>query len=198
MEHQLDYLLAHYGYFGIVLALVGGIVGLPLPDEIVLTYVGYNIYQGKMLYALSVVSAVIGALTGITISYLLGIKLGSPFLKKFGPKIHITEKKIERTQALFNKFGPFLLFIGYFIPGVRHVTAYLAGISCLGFRKFALYAYAGGVLWIFTFITLGRVLGHDWKKAEHYIHPNGGLLVILVVVLVFLVFLYRKRKKRSL
>jgi membrane protein DedA with SNARE-associated domain len=196
MEQQLDYLLTHYSYFGIVIVLIGGIVGLPLPDEIVLTYVGYNVYQGKILYALALLSAVIGALTGITISYFLGVKLGAPFLKKFGPKINITEEKIERTQALFNKFGPFLLFIGYFIPGVRHITAYLAGISRLEFRTFALYAYAGGLLWIFTFITLGRELGENWRKVEQYIHQYGVYIFLFILVLFFFAFLYVRRRQR--
>jgi membrane protein DedA with SNARE-associated domain len=40
MEQHIDFLIGHYGYFGIIIALVGGIVGLPLPDEVLLTYVG--------------------------------------------------------------------------------------------------------------------------------------------------------------
>lgn len=196
MEQQLHDLFVHYGYLGIIIALVGGIVGLPLPDEVLLTFVGYNVYRGKMLYILALLSACTGTIIGITFSYFLGMKLGIPFLRKFGPKIHITEKKIERTHQLFEKFGPFLLFIGYFIPGIRHLTAYLAGISCLEVRKFCLYAYSGGIVWSFTFITLGKMMGEEWKKVAWSIHHYGMYVFIFILILLFLIFIYVKYRRK--
>jgi membrane protein DedA with SNARE-associated domain len=198
VEHHIDYLLEHFGYFGIIIALVGGIIGLPLPDEVLLTYVGYNVFQGKMAYIPSLLSASTGAIGGISFSYFLGIKLGLPFLRKFGPKVHINEEKINRTKKLFAKLGPYLLFIGYFIPGVRHITAYLAGINNFSFKKFAIYAYAGAVFWSFTFITLGRELGKEWSKVEFYM-LKYRMYIIPAVVLVLSIgaFVYWRRKRVS-
>ncbi|WP_340253499.1 hypothetical protein [Brevibacillus borstelensis] len=64
-------------------------------------------------------SAFLGATAGITISYFIGNKLGLPFFKKVEPELHIADQKIERTDRLFQTFGPYLLLFGYFIPGVR-------------------------------------------------------------------------------
>lgn len=61
MEQHIDYLIAHFGYFGIIIVLIGGIVGLPVPDEVLLTYVGYKVYQGTLSYMPSVLSAFVGA-----------------------------------------------------------------------------------------------------------------------------------------
>ncbi|PHD55780.1 DedA family protein [Bacillus toyonensis] len=194
MEHQLTYLIEHFGYFGVILALIGGIIGIPIPDEVLLTYVGYNVFQGKMSYMLSLLSAFTGAIGGISLSYILGIKLGLPFLKKFGPKVHITEEKINRTKKLLMKLGPYLLFIGYFIPGVRHVTAYLAGINCYSFKKFALYAYSGAIFWCFTFVTLGRELGENWNKVETYISKYSIYLILIVVLGFIIVYIYWKKR----
>jgi membrane protein DedA with SNARE-associated domain len=36
----LNHLIEHFGYLGIIFALIGGIIGLPIPDEVLLTYVG--------------------------------------------------------------------------------------------------------------------------------------------------------------
>src|SRR5947207_8997111 len=91
VQNHIDFLIEHFGYFGIIIALVGGIIGLPIPDEVLLTYVGYNVFQGRMSYLPSILCAFIGTCVGISLSYFLGIKLGLPFLHKFGPKIHITE-----------------------------------------------------------------------------------------------------------
>lgn len=76
MEQHIGEIIAHYGYFGIIIALAGGIVGLPIPDEFLLTFVGYNISRGNMSGSAALLSGMAGALLGITLSYLLGLKLG--------------------------------------------------------------------------------------------------------------------------
>lgn len=199
MEQHLHHFIEHFGYIGIMIALAGGIIGLPVPDEVLLTYTGYNVSTGMMSYSLALLCSLIGALLGISISYYLGIRLGLPFLHKFGPKIHITEKRIEQTKILFSKMGPFVLFIGYFIPGVRHVSAFLAGINEYRFKKFALYAYSGAFFWVFTFITLGQKLGNDWKIIKHYVEHYSTYLVLLIVLFVIIggaIYYYRTKKER--
>ncbi len=140
-------------------------------------------------------SAFTGAIGGISLSYLLGIKLGLPFLHKFGPKIHLNEEKINRTKKLFEKFGPYFLFIGYFVPGVRHITAYLAGINSFSFKKFAIFAYSGAIFWSFSFITLGKVLGIEWNKVEIYMSKYSMYIIPLVVLVVIVGVMVYWRKR---
>ncbi|MGG0657272.1 DedA family protein [Rummeliibacillus pycnus] len=199
MEQHLDYLIEHFGYFGIIIVLVGGIVGVPIPDEVLLTYVGYNVFQGKLSYIISLISAFIGATGGISLSYFVGYKFGLPLLKKFGPKFHITEEKIDKTSALFYKIGPALLLIGYFIPGVRHLTAYIAAIDKYPFKKFVGYAYTGALLWSFTFITLGKILGEEWHKigfylSKYHVYP----ILVIVLSMIIIVYLFLKKKSNKL
>lgn len=189
---NLSWLIIRYGYIGIFAALALGIVGLPIPDEVLLTYVGYNVFQGKMMYLLAVVSAFLGAVTGISISYLIGTKLGLPFLKRFGPKIHITQQRIEYTQSLFNKYGNIVLIVGYFIPGVRHLTAYIAGISHMKLRKFMVFSYSGAFLWSITFISLGYELGERWFLVEGYINRYKFYVFIVGTLLVLGTVTYYK------
>lgn len=199
MEEHFYFLLQHYGYFGIIIALTLGIVGLPLPDEFLLTYIGFNVFQGNLSYLIALLCALLGAMIGISISYFLGIKLGAPFLHKFGPIFHLTEKRINTTTKLFSKYDPYLLFIGYFIPGVRHVTAYLAGINSMSFKKFAIFAYLGAALWGGTFITLGLVLGGNWQRVETY----GSYYSVYIITLLFIatmaaIYFYWSKGKKLL
>lgn len=199
MEDHFYFLLQHYGYFGIIIALTLGIVGLPLPDELLLTYIGFNVFQGNLSYLFALLSALIGAMIGISISYLLGIKLGAPFLHKFGPVFHLTKKRIDTTTKLFSKFGPYLLFIGYFIPGVRHVTAYLAGINSMSFKKFAIFAYLGAAFWGFTFITLGLELGGNWQRVEGYgSYHSVYIITFLFISTLVVIYFYRSKRKKFL
>ncbi|MFF2482765.1 DedA family protein [Paenibacillus sp. NPDC058071] len=193
MEH-LSLLIIRYGYIGIFSILAVGIIGLPVPDEVLLTYVGYLIYQGKLMFVIALLSAFLGAAVGISVSYAVGLKLGLPFLNKFGPKVHITPKRIEWTQNLFNKYGAIVLIIGYFIPGVRHITAYIAGMSRMNLRTFMLCAYSGAILWVGVFIFLGLELGKRWYLVDKYVHKFGYLgIVVGALLLVGAYVFYRVR-----
>ena len=43
--------VTRYGYAGIFLLLMLGIVGLPVPDEALLTFVGYLSFKGELAFA---------------------------------------------------------------------------------------------------------------------------------------------------
>jgi membrane protein DedA with SNARE-associated domain len=194
MAQHVQSLIEHYGYFGIIVILIGGIVGLPLPDEVFLTYVGYSVYRESLEHIPALVSALIGAMGGITLSYYIGHRFGLPLLQKYGPKFHITEEKIDFTKKMFTKVGPFLLIVGYFIPGVRHLTAYIAAINNYPYKKFAFFAYTGAFIWTFTFITLGKVLGEKWRFVGYYL-SHYSIYVILLFVLVMLIVYYLLKKR---
>ena len=195
MQH-INSLIEHLGYIGIIVLLVGGIVGFPIPDEVLLTYVGFNVYQGNLNFILSLLSAFLGAAGGISLSYYIGYKFGLPLLKKFGPKFHITEYKINLTKNLFRKIGPTILFIDYFIPGVRHLAAYMAAINNYPFRKFVIYAYSGAFIWTFTFITLGRKLGENWGQVEMYVTKYSLYLIFFFLLLFTFYYLWKKKFKK--
>ncbi|WP_409273387.1 DedA family protein [Neobacillus sp. SCS-31] len=197
MEQHLNYIIEHYGYIGITILLIGGIVGLPLPDEVLLTYVGFSIFQEKLSYFPSLVSACVGAAGGISLSYFIGYKLGLPLLHKFGPKVHITKHKIDYTRKLFEKIGPAILVVGYFIPGIRHLAAYIAAINNYPFKKFIVFAYSGAFIWTFTFITLGTVLGKDWDKVKLYVSKYSFYLIGLLLLAVVFYFFWKKKIRKQ-
>lgn len=190
-------LISQYGYMAIFILLTLGIVGIPLPDEVLLTYLGYVTSIGKIHFTLTLASAFAGAVCGISISYLLGIKLGEPFLRKYGSKFFIKEKAIFRTNTLFNKYGSLMLFICYFIPGVRHVAAYLAGITRFPFKRFATFAYTGAFVWVITFLVLGNRLGSNWNVIFSYVHEYTWFFIILLLLLGMLFIIYWIWKRRN-
>jgi len=198
LQDKLLWFIAHFGYIGIFGALMFGIIGLPVPDEILMTFVGYLISKGKLDYLLTVIVSAIGSFTGMTVSYFIGYKFGYPLLEKYGRKIHITIDRLEKTQIWFKRFGRFAITIGYFIPGIRHLTAYSAGISKWTYRSFSLYAAPGAVLWAISFITLGTYLGEHWRGVTERIHRYLLILVgILIVAGLVLWYIKKARSKQS-
>ena len=136
---------AQYGYAAIFLLLVFGIVGLPVPDETLLTFTGYMVFQGHLSLPLAFAAALAGSALGITVSFTLGRIFGLALMHRYGRYLRITEAHIAKAHAWFERVGHWSLTIGYFVPGVRHVTAYAAGMSELEPPHFALFAYSGGL-----------------------------------------------------
>lgn len=165
-----------------------GIVGLPVPDETLLTFSGYLIYAGHMRPVPAFLAALTGSMCGITVSYMLGRTFGASLIHRYGRYIHLTEARIAKAHEWFERAGRWGLTLGYFVPGVRHFTAYAAGMSELEPHVFAGFAYTGAFLWVSTFLTLGYFLGERWEAASASVHRWVfiGLAVLAVLGLLFL------------
>jgi membrane protein DedA with SNARE-associated domain len=189
--------VATYGYVAIFSLLIFGIVGLPVPDEFLLTGCGFLVYQGHLQLIPTVLSALAGSACGITCSYLIGRTMGWKFLhSRFGRLLHITDQHIRRVHDWFDRIGHWALMVGYFIPGVRHFTAIVAGTSKLELRSFALFAYSGALLWVGTFVFIGYHFGPQWTVILEAVERNVKLASIVVgaVVIAYLVFRLLKSK----
>lgn len=170
MTEQIAHWIAAYGYPAIFVLLVFGIVGLPVPDETLLTFTGYLVFKGHLKPVPAFLAALSGSACGITVSYLLGRTFGLALIHRYGKYIHLTEERIRFAHNWFERVGRWGLTFGYFVPGVRHFTAYAAGMSYLPAHEFAAFAYSGAVLWASTFLTLGYVLGDRWEATSAQIH----------------------------
>lgn len=200
MESSVLQWVAHYGYFAIFGLLVLGIVGLPVPDEFLLAGCGFLVFQGHLRLVPTWASALGGSMSGITCSYIIGRTLGWKFLhSRLGRMLHIKDDYIRRVHDWFDRIGHWALLIGYFIPGVRHFTAIVAGTSKLELRSFMAFAYAGALAWVSTFIFIGYHFGKRWPEilalVEH--HLMLASLVFGVVLLAYVVFVILKRRRGS-
>ena len=188
--------ISQHGYAGIFSLLVFGIVGLPVPDEWLLTFSGYLVFRQTLRFIPTFFSAFLGSACGITFSYLLGKVIDTYILIKYGRFFHLTPERLAQVHSWFERRGRWTLLIGYFIPGVRHLTGYVAGASELSYSSFALFAYTGAFLWAGVFITLGYFLGEQWDRVLRGFHETKLLMIgaAIVLVLGYLVFGYLKRQ----
>ena len=195
MEQQVLGWITQYGYFAIFALLMFGIVGLPVPDETLLTFCGFLVYKGRLALAPAFGTAFAGSTCGITLSYFLGRTFGLALIHRYGRYVRITEEHVMKAHAWFERVGRWGLTFGYFVPGIRHFTAYAAGMSELEPPQFALFAYSGGALWVATFLSLGYFLGERWEAVEQNIHRYLVWITIAGVIALAGYFVWRKRSR---
>ncbi|WP_090715202.1 DedA family protein [Paenibacillus typhae] len=194
MLKWIQELFANYGYNVLFFGLLLEFVALPFPGETTMAFAGFLSYTGRLDFLTLVVVAFAGTTAGMTITYFIGLKAGLPFIQRYGKWFLFSPAKLDKTQRWFERYGSFLISIGYFIPGVRHFTGYFAGIIALPFRKFALYAYGGALIWVILFLGIGKVFGPQWMGIFHLFELYALWIVSGVALLAALIVLLRYRR----
>ncbi len=186
--------IPEYGYCALFLLLMLGIVGLPIPDETLLTFSGYLIFKNQFALMPTMAAAFLGSSCGITISYVIGRRLGLYFIRAVGRRLRMGPNDLVNVNAWYVRWGKYALIVGYFVPGVRHLVALVAGSSNLPLGIFMPFAYTGALIWSATFLGLGYGLGETWAQVSATVHQGlavaGG--IVFVVLIGFLVVRLRK------
>jgi membrane protein DedA with SNARE-associated domain len=196
METLLGW-VTHYGSVSLFFLTMLGIVGLPIPDETLLVFSGYLIFRGKLNPVFTFSMAFLGSVTGITVSYFLGRIYGLKLIHKYGRYFHFTEARFQKVHNWFERIGRWSLFFGYYIAGVRHFTAMVAGASDLEYPVFARFAYSGAFTWVLAFLSLGYFVGDRWERASEEIHSYTLIGCVAIGVILVLYLLARLIWKRS-
>ncbi|MGZ3595585.1 MAG: DedA family protein [Syntrophales bacterium] len=177
--------ITKYSYFGIFVALGLGILGLPIPDETLIAFVGFLVYEGKLNYLYAFAVCFIGSSSGVTLGYVLGRTFGNRLIERYSTKLNIDPDHIQNARKFYVRYGRFALFVGDVIPGVRHLTAIFAGSSIMPYPTFAAFAYAGAALWTIVFMNLGFFLGDKWHRVSAY--SNRYIIPFVLIVTIFLI-----------
>ncbi len=194
----LSFCLQHYGSFALFGLLILGIIALPVPEETMMVIAGVLMHKGKLHIPTTLIAAYAGSLCGITVSYIIGRTLGAFFIHKWGRYVGLTEKRFQKAHVWFERYGKWSLFFGYFIPGVRHFTGLLAGMTKLHFKKFALFAYTGAIIWVTTFLSIGYFLDDCWSTYCCDLDLNViEIMMALIVLAAVIYFIYRLTSKKK-
>ena len=119
------------------------------------------------------------AFTGNTVNYLLG--------GYFGHKVFKPENKIlkleyyNQTHAFFEKHGALAVIFSRFMPIIRTIAPFVAGVSQMPFLKYSLYNIIGGAAWIIVFLFSGYFLGNVPFFKTHF--SMVGIVIILLSII---------------
>jgi len=178
------------GYLGIFVMMFLESSLFPFPSEVAMIPAGYLASKEKMSLIVAFIAGVGGSLAGALFNYILGYKLGRPFLIKYGKYLFIKEGSIDKTEAFFQKYGHASTFFGRLIPGVRQYISLPAGIGKMPLFSFSIYTFLGASIWCIVLLSLGYTLGEHEEKIKEVMH----YILAMISVLIVGVFYYYKRK----
>ena len=204
MLHQVSeaaqWLILTIGYPGLFLLIVLESTMVPVPSLLVMPFAGYLAFKGDFSLPLILAINSAGALTGSGLSYWLGAAGGKPLLERYGKYVFVRRKDLDRTEAYFAQHGGKTIFIGRFLPVVRHLISIPAGIARMPLAPFLTLTFLGASIWGGGLMVLGYVLGERAMavaaEAKRYDLVIAGV-VVLAIVAVAIRFVVRRRRERA-
>lgn len=192
--------ISHVGYPGLFLLIVLESTMVPIPSMLVMPFAGFLAYEGEFALPVILVINSLAALTGSSLSYLLGAKGGKPLLEKYGKWVFVRRRDLDKTEAYFARHGGKTVFIGRFLPVVRHLISIPAGIARMPLLPFLTLTFLGATIWGGGLMLVGYELGARWEgiamKAKR-IDLVIAVCVVLVILAIVVRFVLRRRKERA-
>ncbi len=181
------------GIWGVSLILFAETAFLPaffLPGDTLLFSVGYFIQEGKIYITSAIIILGLAAFLANITAYFLG-RLAEKRIHKYANTHGVKLKKaFDKTYMFYQRFGLLTLFFGRFIPVVRTVAPFLAGVMKLPFFSYAFVSLASGFFWVMVGLSIGSFLG---KAAPNLDELMTFIMVGVVVVALVPVFTSTKK-----
>jgi len=182
---------------GLAFLETGAFVGLVAPGETAIVLGGVVAAEGGVSLPVILLLAWVCAAGGDLVSFLLGRRLGRPFLVKNGPRFGVTAERLEMVDSFFLRHGGKAILIGRFIGIVRAVAPFSAGASGMKLRGFLPWSLSGTLVWASAFTVLGYVFSDSFATAAGTLTKAAFAGAALAGGFFIVRALLRRRRRRA-
>lgn len=189
--------IGQMGYTGIISLMFLESSFFPFPSEVVMPPAGYLAWKGEMSLSLVILSGIAGSILGALFNYWIAVKLGRPFLLRYGKYFFISPESINKADDFFSKHGHISTLVGRLLPVIRQYISLPAGIARMNLGTFTLFTTIGAGVWVIVLTFAGYLLGEHQNLLKEYLHVITLACVAVAVVIAGGYILYMRRKKKS-
>lgn len=190
MNAFVEFVLKH-GYSVLFAAMFAHQIGFPIPGPLLLLAAGALVVSGKLNLAFWLLLSITACVVADWIWYEAGRKKGEKVLHFLHRLARDPDAADRRALERFAKFGPSVLFIAKFVPGLDAVAPPLAGTSRTGRSRFLAFDALGAALYSAVYTAVGCIFSHDLDRAAVYVGRAGSLLGFLAAT-VLIVYAVRR------
>ncbi|GJQ60382.1 MAG: DedA family protein [Candidatus Scalindua sp. AMX11] len=182
---------------------------IPFPSEVVMIPGGFLAYRHELFFASPVTDSLIvlvcgtaGSLLGAAINYFLSLKLGRPFLYRYGRYFFLSPPTIARSEEIFNKYGDITTFVCRLLPAIRQLISIPAGLAQMPLLRFTFFTLLGAGIWSAILVLIGYYfasIASEMSYAElvlngkNLVHDKFPYLLLgLGVIIAIYIIVHRK------
>lgn len=180
--------------FLIIFCETGLVVTPFLPGDTLLFAVGAIAAGANSHVSLSLAWGLmsVAAVLGNMVNYQLGRTIGP---RAFSGRFKFLRKKhLDRTHQYFQKFGGKTIVLARFVPVVRTVAPFVAGIGTMPYMRFMFYNIFGSLAWTVLVVCIGFFFGRlPFVTHNFALVVLGIALVSVVPMLIDALHSWRRR-----
>ena len=151
-----------------------GLVLLPfLPGDSILFALGAFAALNGRSPLVPLAAIAVAAIAGDGANFLVGRSRVGRWIVRKG---WISDANMKRTKDYFAQFGASTVTIGRFVPVVRTIAPFVAGLTGMDVRRFLVFNVAGGLAW-----TAAMILGGFWLGRIAWVRDHLTMLSIAIV-----------------
>jgi membrane protein DedA with SNARE-associated domain len=168
------------------------LVGFVIHGELALLVGGVAAERGDASLVVIVVLAAAAAVAGDVASFLLGRRLGRPFLERHGPRFGIGPMRLARVDGFFARHGGKAVVLGRFTGFLRATLPFVSGSSGMALRRLVPFSVLSALAWTGTFAVIGYVFSESVASAG----DTATRVTLVAVLLAIAAFAVRSRAGR--
>lgn len=171
---NLQMIFDEFGWLGVMVMIAFENMTGITPSEVLLGLAGWMLIEAHGLplsfVFLGGLYAAIGSLVGSSLTYWLVRAGGRPIVERMARMLRIPTAYLDRTDALFARWGVAAVFFGRVVPGVRVLITIPAGLARMRYPTFAVATFAGAYVWCTLLLGVGYAFGVEWPLISTYLH----------------------------
>ena len=197
LDNYLGVIINNYGFetylilFAIIFFETGLVITPFLPGDSLIFAAATFAALGMLNIYVLIGILMIAAILGDTLNYEIGKHLGKKLLEH--EKL-IKKEHIDKTNKFYEKYGGKTIIFARFIPIVRTLAPFVAGVGKMNYRKFISFNAVGGILWVLIVCLLGYFFGNIKVVKENFTIVILGVIFISILPIIINLLKVRMRK----
>ena len=193
---QPAFIVAGYEIIALAVLLERSIfIGLIIPGDIILALGGVYASEGRLNLAVVILIGIVAALSGESLGYLLGRRLGLRLIRSI-PLVRRLEPRLDDAHAYFRKHGGKTVAIGRYATAAGAFVPFSAGVARMSYRRFMLFDVPAVAIWAAVITTFGYLVGRNLDLIDRTL-SRFGLLVLILAAVALILRVILKRRSRS-
>jgi membrane protein DedA with SNARE-associated domain len=164
----------------------------PFPGDLLVVLGAWYAVQGIVSWPVAFMDATLGAVLGALVDYAFGRWLGPRLDARASRQGKRAAERLARFEGAYRRWGPALLVVNRFLPGVRAFFFIGAGAARIPLGRVLLLGGLSAALWNALLLAAGRLLLHSLPELlelfRRYSHlawvAMAGLTLAAVVYVV--------------
>ena len=173
-------------------------VGLAVPGETAVVAGGLVAHSGGVELVPLILVVWLAASMGDTTSFMIGRRLGRPFLESHGSRLRLDAARLARIDRFYARHGAAAVVAGRFVGFARAVMPFLAGTSAMALRRFVACSLVGALVWSAMLTAAGYAFSDSIAAAGDAVTRIAlGAVLVVAALLVVSRTIRSRRARRS-